>query len=313
MADWSEILKELQATNFDYDACCKKYLNELSVYTGRNLIIYYSGWLQKSGAPTPLLVINDLDKNAFMTTIKGLDRTKGLDLVLHTPGGDTAATESIIDYLCTMFSDIRVIVPQLAMSAGTMIACSADSILMGKHSSLGPIDPQYPIQINGSTFFVPAHGLIEEFKTASEQIKDDASKAYVWQPILQKYNPTILGEAQKAIDWSSKIISERLNTRMLKNKTTAERKKVIKKILKELGDHSVNLSHSRHLSYDKCKEIGLVVDLLESNQDLQEKVLSVHHALMHTLGATLAAKITMNHDGIMYVQQIPIIQQNPKP
>ena len=60
----------------------------------------------------------------------------------HTRGS-IDATESIIDYLHYVFKDnIRVIVPLTAMSGGTMIACSAKEIIMGKHSSLGPVDPQ---------------------------------------------------------------------------------------------------------------------------------------------------------------------------
>lgn len=113
--------------------------------------MYYFGWLQKN---VPGTEVNDSDKTGLMTVVNKLDRTKGLDLILHTPGGLTAATESIVDYLHSMFgNDIRAIVPQLAMSAGTMIACSCKSILMGKQSNLGPIDPQL-----GS---IPAHGLRE--------------------------------------------------------------------------------------------------------------------------------------------------------
>lgn len=77
-----------------------------------------------------------------MTCIHGMDCSKGLDLVLHTPGDSPAAAEAIVNCLRAKFgNDIRVIVPQLAMSAGTMIACSAKQIIMGKQSSLGPIDP----------------------------------------------------------------------------------------------------------------------------------------------------------------------------
>jgi ClpP class serine protease len=65
-----------------------------------------------------------------------------------------------------MFDDnIRAIVPQIAMSAGTMLACSCQWILMGKHSNLGPIDPQ----LSG----IPAHGVLAEFKRALEEIKLD--------------------------------------------------------------------------------------------------------------------------------------------
>ncbi|MBX4308663.1 ATP-dependent Clp protease proteolytic subunit, partial [Mycobacterium tuberculosis] len=87
--------------------------------------------------------ITDEDKNGFMLCIHELDRTKGLDLIIHTPGGDSQATIALVDYLRSMFGkNIRAIIPQLAMSAGTMIACSCFEIIMGKQSSLGPIDPQ---------------------------------------------------------------------------------------------------------------------------------------------------------------------------
>lgn len=82
-----------------------------------------------------------------MNALYKMDASKGLDLILHTPGGDTAATQSIVNYLYNFFNgDIRVIVPLTSMSAGTMIACASKEIIMAKHSNLGPVDPQ----INGT-------------------------------------------------------------------------------------------------------------------------------------------------------------------
>lgn len=157
MPSWNEVLTELQSCNrvdaLDYVR--RKYLDQLHKNTGRNIIAYYSGWLQKPRIGNA--DICDDDKNGLMATIHKLDRSKGLDLILHTPGGDIAATESLVDYLRKMFGkDIRAIIPQIAMSAGTMIACSCREIIMGKQSNLGPIDPQF----NG----IPAHGVLEEFK-----------------------------------------------------------------------------------------------------------------------------------------------------
>jgi ClpP class serine protease len=71
-----------------------KYLGIVQKITQRNVVIYYSGWLQHPEL-TDILYITDNDKDAFVKTIKGLDATKGIDLVLHTPGGDIAATESL--------------------------------------------------------------------------------------------------------------------------------------------------------------------------------------------------------------------------
>lgn len=76
MADWSEILIELQRAGSSYDNVRRKYLRELSDYTGRNVIVYYSGWLQKQGVNN--VIINDLDKNALMTTIRRMARYRWL-------------------------------------------------------------------------------------------------------------------------------------------------------------------------------------------------------------------------------------------
>ncbi len=76
----------------------------------------------------------------FMEVIRGLPGD-GLDLVLHSPGGSAEATEGLVTYIRSKYDNVRVIVPHLAMSAATMLACSANRILMGKHSYLGPIDP----------------------------------------------------------------------------------------------------------------------------------------------------------------------------
>lgn len=137
--------------------------------TNRNVIAYYSGWLEKEGIRG--VDITDSDKNAFMAAIHKFDRTKGLDLILHTPGGNVATTESLLDYLRIMFGDnIRAIIPQLAMSAGTMISCACKEIIMGKPSNLGPIDPQF-----GG---IAAHGVIDEFE------KKQKKKSKMIQPLF---------------------------------------------------------------------------------------------------------------------------------
>src|SRR5271170_355257 len=123
MPTWSDVLNETRETGHTTDVIRRRYLRRLSNYTKRNTVIYYSGWLQKGGRGNPLdFGITDLDKNAFTSVTDGLDAVRGLDLILHTPGGDMAATESVIDYLRQRFGrDIRAIVPQIAMSGGSMI------------------------------------------------------------------------------------------------------------------------------------------------------------------------------------------------
>ena len=47
--------------------------------------------------------INDMDKIGCMSAIKGLEKEKEVDIILHIPGGDIAATESLVDYLRAIF------------------------------------------------------------------------------------------------------------------------------------------------------------------------------------------------------------------
>jgi ClpP class serine protease len=296
MPNWNELLDEIKARGSNFDIIRREYLSKLHELTGRNTIVYYSGWLQKRNVDVLSLMINDADKTGFMSTIHGLDRTKGLDLILHTPGGDTAATESLVDYLRSMFGpDIRAIVPQLAMSGGTMIACSCKCIIMGKQSSLGPIDPQMG---NGT----PAHGIVEEVERAIKEIQQDELKVHFWRPIIAKYNPTLIGECEKAIKWAEEMVKEWLVTGMLADDSHKAVK--AKRIVRELGNHALTKSHSRHLSASKCREYGLVIQDMEEDQNLQEAILAVHHACILTLDGTPALKIIENHEGTAYVQRV---------
>lgn len=89
MPNWHDVFIEIQTAQAQalnaQNVIRHKYLQALHKNTGRNTIAYYSGWLSKGSIQ--LSEINDEDKNGFMTTIHKLDRTLGLDLILHTPGG----------------------------------------------------------------------------------------------------------------------------------------------------------------------------------------------------------------------------------
>ena len=91
MPTWTEILKDIERAGSTLDRTRRDYLRKLHEKTGRNVISYYSGWLQKPHISGYSLSINDSDKNAFMAAIHKMERSDGLDLILHTPGGDIAA------------------------------------------------------------------------------------------------------------------------------------------------------------------------------------------------------------------------------
>lgn len=288
MPNWNAILRELKALSDEFpgiaaaDVVRRKYLGQLHQHTGRNVIIYHSAWLTHNLAGVE---INDDDKNGFMTAVHGLDRSLGLDLILHTPGGAIAATESIVHYLRSIFgTNIRAIVPQIAMSAGTMIACSCKTIVMGRQSNLGPIDPQ----MGG----LATQAIIDEFNSAIAEIKSDPGSLPLWQTIIGKYQPTLIGECHRAIAWSKNMVQEWLESGMFYGDQEARDK--AKNIVAVLSDHEETKTHSRHIHIEDCETMGLKIEHLEHDQDLQDLVLSVHHAS----NMTQAFKFVENHKGI---------------
>lgn len=308
MPNWNEIQSEVNAevqkglTSIQaaQDIVRRRYLTQLFNYQQppRNIIAYYSGFLSKPNIEG--IEITDEDKNGLMTAVHKLDKNLGLDLMLHTPGGSQAATESIVDYLRRIFAnDVRAIVPQIAMSGGTIIACSCRTIVMGKQSNVGPVDPQFG--------FISAAGVIEEFNQAFQEIKADPDRAKIWQFIIGRYAPSFLGQCQNAVDRAKKFVQTCLEENMLS--TLPNKATVAANIVHELTDFSGNKGHDRHIHYDECVAMGLVLEALEADQIFQDLVLSVHHCYMNALMNTPAFKIIENHNGVALIknQQTPSV------
>lgn len=200
-----------------------------------------------------------------------------------------------MDYLRSMFhKDIRAIVPQLAMSAGTMIACSCMSIVMGKQSSLGPVDPQFgPI---------PAVGLLTEVQRAYKEIMADQRAALFWSPILSQIHPSFLQRCEEAVKSSNEFISRTLAENMFSEMDQPEKNAKLESATQLLSNVADGKAHNTHFQIDECRNAGLKIENLEDDQKLQDLILTIHHCFMHTLSNTQAFKIIENQLGRMMVK-----------
>jgi len=297
MPNWGDVLVEISAEATKagqvFDTIRRRYLAQLAAHTKRNVITYYSGWQSKGNLQGT--EIRDEDRDGFMRAVHQLDCSIGLDLILHTPGGSIAATQSIVTYLREKFGrDIRAIVPHTAMSGGTIMACSCKEIYMGRPSCIGPIDPQ----IRG----IPAKGVLKEFSRAYEEICADARREAVWRPILSQYTPTFIGNCENAVSWSEKFAREQLSNNMFFG--DKRKKSKIDKIIRALTEYDEVKLHERQIGHKEAREIGLNIKLLEDDSALQDLVLTVHHCYVHTLSNTHAFKIIENHNGAAFVKQV---------
>ena len=303
MPIWSEILAELARTQEqgrapDFDGVRRKYLSRLHQHSGRNVVLYASGWLQKSDALPALVSIGDEDIQAFMEVIHGLEGDE-LDLILHSPGGSPESAEAIVSYLRSRFSYIRVIVPQLAMSAATMIACAADELFLGKHSFLGPTDPQILLPTSLGVRGVPAQTVLDQFDRAQRECADP-EKLSAWLPMLSQYGPDLLVQCESALEMSKELVKTWLETYMFKNAEKASEK--AEEVSEWLADHKNFKSHSRHISRSDIESHQITVSRMEDDNILQDLALSVFHAATHTFSATPSAKIVENHIGRAFIK-----------
>lgn len=304
MPTWGEILKELvefqtKEEKPPFDFVRRKYLRSLQQYTKRNTILYASNWTQPKDIPSQIISIVDEDIQGFMEVIAGLSGDE-LDIIIHSPGGSAEATEALVIYLRSKFNNIRAIIPYGAMSAATMLACSANEIIMGKHSFIGPIDPQVLVHTRLGLQAIPAQAIIEQFERACEECKDPKNLG-VWIPIIEQYGPALIVQCNNAIELSKLLAAEWLEKYMFADDKASKEKS--NKIAKMLSDHSFFKSHGRHIGREQArKDFELSIENLEDDQNLQDLVLSVFHATTHTFEGTPAVKIIENHLGKAFVK-----------
>ena len=273
------------------DSVRRRYLKNLSAKTGRTTIVYASAFgMPKYGHVQNALSISLQDIQAFMAAC--VDTTgPNLDLILHSPGGSPEAAEQIVNYLRAKFTHIRAIVPQSAMSAATMIACACDEIMMGKHSAIGPIDPQVMLPRPTGGLFLPAQSFLDEFKKATIDIQANPASAAIWLDKMRELPPGFLTHCDKLIGGAKTTVERWLSQYMKLDPIKAA------EVAGWLGTSSNHFSHGRPISCKDAGDRGLKVTELEADSELQDLVLSVYHSIIVTFEMTPCGKLVENNSG----------------
>lgn len=298
MPTWGHILEDIrslqkQGVDSPFDKVRRYYLDKLNDVTGRDTLLYSTAWTQPSGSSG--LSINDRDVHAFMEVVHDLDSDE-LDIILHSPGGSAESTEQIISYLRKKFDDIRIFVPQAAMSAATLMCCAADEVYMGKHSAIGPIDPQFATQTPFGRRITAAQAIVDQFSMAQQSI-NNRTDLIAWQPLLNQYSVGLLAECQEAMNLSRDLAHEWSRDYMHSDKSDQQAKDLADELSSFLSNRKKFKSHGRRIDAETAASHGMDVNLLESDQTLQDSILSVFHAAMHTHSGRPVMKIIENHKG----------------
>jgi len=234
--------------------------------TGRRLVIYEANEGHSRAA------ITSDDIRCFGDLIDPLPQDCALDLMIHSPGGDIDAAEKIV-YMCRRVSkSFRVIVPEMAKSAATLIALASDVILMGLESELGPIDTQ--IRGPGPGGATVQHSA-RSFVDAFNDIKREVARTGALSPA---YYPLLTGITIGFLEWCKNASkrTENFAAKWLKRYMCEGNDRKAKKIARELSDVKRWRTHGAVIDAEEAKQLGIKVDNLHRNDELWQDTWFLH-------------------------------------
>jgi len=253
------------------DHTIKEILNEklekLEAHFQSDVIFYY-GQIH----PSYEKVFRDFIEK-LKTDGKSKDR---LAIVLNTPGGMAETVEKMVDVIRFHYKEVYFVVPDYAMSAGTIFCMSGDKIYMDYSSSLGPIDPQV---YNGKEY-VPALGYLDQVEKLLEKARNKTITDAEFL-ILQSLDLATLSRYEQAKNLTVTLLKKWLVEFKFKNwnkhntdpkkkgKTVTKKEKEARaeEIANKLGDNKLWHSHGRMIGITTLKSL-LRLEIEDYSADL---------------------------------------------
>jgi hypothetical protein len=207
-----------------------------------------------------------------------------VSLVLNTPGGSAETVEKLVEIVRYHYKEVFFIIPDEAMSAGTIFALSGDAIYMDYTSSLGPIDPQ----VHNGKDWVPALGYLDQVEKmvakSANGVLTDAELV-----ILQNLDLAMLSRYEQAKNLTITLLKKWLVEYKFKDWTThatsptkrgqpvteAEKQQRAEEIAKLLSDNKIWHSHGRKIGIGTLQSLlKLKIEDYSTDSDLRGKIRS---------------------------------------
>ena len=261
-----ESLLKYQNIQVELTSEMRRSLTEISNLRGRPNIAYIANVVNPNvKASISVEYDDDLPFSELINTIP--QDIRDIDIILVTPGGSGQQVAKFVDHLRPRFDHISFILPNIAMSAGTIFAMSGDEIIMTNNSYIGPIDPQVP---GKDGRYVPAQSiltLIEEIRIKGENaIRKGMNPAWTDLQILNQIDPKEIGNALNSSKYSEELVANYLQTYKFRTwlthstgeqVTKNDRRKRAEEIAGQLCNHALWKTHgrgiTRNVAWDTCK------------------------------------------------------------
>ena len=236
---------------------------ELERALGRPVVSYFTSFRFP-------VSIEDSDADLLEGILQGLDLSGGLALFISSPGGDSLASERIIN-ICRSYSETGeywAIVPGKAKSAATMICFGASQIIMDTTAELGPIDPQLTMVKDGASRWFSAVNVVESYDDLFARAVRETGNLEPYLQQLANYDETEIKEMRAAIELSEDIAVRTLATGMMKGTPQDEIKEMIGTFL---SLERVK-THRRPIYAEEALRCGLNVNMVDVRSALWERV-----------------------------------------
>ncbi len=204
------------------------------------------------------------DTLGFVDMLHNITPGEPIDLLLHTPGGDVDAAEKLITLLRNTVGEdgqLRVIVPDFAKSAGTLMALGANAIVMSDSSELGPIDPQVTLKDgNGNDISHSVLTYLNAYSATGEQLRktpDDVPARIMFE----KFDPTVV----------RKFTSVRDRARTFAENLLKRRGANFSKVAHDLMDINAYPSHGQMIGWEAARNMGLAITYMAPTDALWRK------------------------------------------
>lgn len=227
-------------------------IKEIQRLTGRKIICYVAG---------PQASVDRDDTPGFVDLLHNISANADLDLVLHTGGGDIDAAEKLISMVRTRVGTaiLRVVVPDYAKSAGTLMALGADRIVMSDTSELGPIDPQITLSDgNGNRIPHSVQCYLDAYDEYVEMLQKDPESRLA-RLMLSKLDPGTIKLFQAVRSRARQFAEDHLKRGMFR-----DNKGNWSQAAAALIDTRRWQSHGQMISWQDAQDpkVGLVVEYL---------------------------------------------------
>lgn len=214
-------------------------------------------------------------------------------IFLTTSGGLAETVEKMVDIIRFHYEEVYFVVPDYAMSAGTIFCMSGNKIFMDYSSSLGPIDPQVYAGKEGRDI-VSALGYLDQVERMIEKSRKgkltDAELV-----MLQELDLAMLSSYEQAKNLTITLLKKWLvqykfadwnihgtePKKIGKPVTLREKEKRAKEIASMLSDNKLWHSHGRNIGVNTLTGlIRLKIDDYSQNVELRNMVRGYHDFLM---------------------------------